>query len=183
MFDQELRAIEEELEKEKASAWPETPPIQTHLGELQRKIQNLKRALYNGEVSVIAAKEQLPYLIRVSLQLQRVEGELDDLLSRRPLLRRSLQILRSTLRTLEELRQDLRAYLDVNSCEDPVLQEFGKEWEQAKSRAERRILREKIKERVYTLIEEGCRRSREEDAALAQASQKLALEALAAEDV
>lgn len=181
MFDQELRAIEEELEKEKAEAWPEAPPIQTHLSELQQKVQALKQALYRGEVSVIAAKERLPYLVRIYPQLRRVEGELETLVPRRPVLRRSLQILRDTLRVLDEVRQDLRAYLDLHSCEDPRLQELGKRWERARGRAERRALREEIRQRVYALIEEGCRRSREEDAALEKASRKLALEALALE--
>ncbi len=181
MFDQELRAIEEELKKEQAEKWPEAPPIQPHLSELQKKVQALKKALYNGEVSVIAAKEQLPYLIQIYPQLRRVEGELEDLIPRRPVLRRSLQILRDTLRVLDEIRQDLRTYLDLHSCEDPQLEELGRRWERARGQAERRALREAIRQRVYALMEEGCRRSREEDAALEKASRKLALEALALE--
>jgi len=178
-LDQELRAIEEELEKEKAKAWPEAPPIQARLSDFQRKVRSFKKALYNGEVSIIAAKEQLPYLVRVGMQLRRVEGELETLIHRRPVLRRSLNILQATLRVLDELQQDLRAYLDLGSSKDPKLQELGRQWEKARGQAERRALREAIQQRVYALIEEGCRRSQEEDAALADASQKLALEALA----
>lgn len=181
MFDQELRAIEEELEKEKASDWPKIPPIQAHLGELQRKIQNLKKAVYNGDTSIIAAKGQLPSVIRVCLQLQRMEGELSALVSHRPILRRSVQILRSALQELRELGDDLRAYIDLKSYEGPALQGLAMRWGQVKSKAERCTVREEIRERVHTLIEEGCRLSKEEDLALAQASQELALEALASE--
>lgn len=44
--------------------------MQAHLEELHRRIQDPKRAIYNGQVTVIMAKEQLPSIIRAGLQLK-----------------------------------------------------------------------------------------------------------------
>jgi chaperonin cofactor prefoldin len=175
MFDIELLAIKEELEKEKAN-WPKVPPIQKQASELQRKIQNLKRALYNGDLSVTEAMGALSDVSKAFQQLQPICGELSSLVQRRPILRRSTQILSHALNELSELNEGLRCYIDLQTHLEGIYK-----WDQAKSKSERQAMNAQIKGQIEALIAEGCRASAEEDLALAKASKRIALEALSYE--
>ena len=113
-YDLEFAAIKKELEREKGQDWPKVPPIQSQMGELQRKIQALKAALSKKDISVDEAVERSGTLSRSIQQAEPLYKELLELARHKPILRHSAQLLDGILDDLDDLSEDMQIVIDLN---------------------------------------------------------------------
>ena len=101
--------------KEKAQQWPETPEIQGQLSEFQKKVQTLKKAIHNADLSIDEATSALHDASKAFEQLEPIYNGLSDLSQDRPILRRSVDLADQVLDALDDAVENLQFYVDLQS--------------------------------------------------------------------